>query len=233
MTPAVKLIIATTVGAWLVTVFAPSLMTGFFGLTPEAVLTQGRVWQLATYLFVHDQGGVSHILFNMLYVWMFGVELERRWGTQAFARYYFIVGIGAGLCVILGSFLPMPAAQLAWSIPTIGASGAGYGILLAWAMVFPHRQILFMLIFPINARVFAILMGAISFFYVVGGRAGPVSDIAHLGGMVIGYLYLKGPGNLRLDMKYHLTRWRMERLRRKFDVHRGGRGDGGWNDRIH
>jgi hypothetical protein len=76
-------------------------------------------------------------------------------------------------------------------------------------------------------------MGAISFFYVVGGRAGPVSDIAHLGGMVIGYLYLKGPGNLRLDMKYHLTRWRMERLRRKFDVHRGGRGDGGWNDRIH
>jgi membrane associated rhomboid family serine protease len=233
MTPAVKAIIFTNIGAWVLTLFAPGLLIGWFGLTPEAVVTQGRVWQVATYLFIHEPGAIGHILFNMLFVWMFGVELERRWGTQAFTRYYFVVGVGAGVCVMVASFLPMPAAQLAYRIPTIGASGAAYGLLLAWAMVFPHRNILFMLVFPINARVFALLMGAIAFFYVAGGSSGPVSHVAHLGGLVIGWLYLKGPGNLRLDLKYHLARWRMERMRRKFDVHRGGRGGGGWNDRIH
>lgn len=231
ITPAVKVIILVNVAVWLVTLVAPAFMTGFFGLTPESVIERGMLWQVVTFLFVHDPGGIGHILFNMLYIWMFGVELERRWGTQAFTRYYFVVGVGSGVCVILGSLLPIEAAALSYAVPTIGASGAGYGVLLAWALVFPHRQILFMLIFPLNARVFAILMGAIAFFYVAGGRGGPVSDVAHLGGMVVGYFYLKGPTNMRLDLSYQLARWRMARLRKKFDVHRGGRG--GWNDRVH
>ena len=231
MTPAVKAILLANVAVWLLTLAAPNLIVGLFGLTPAAVLTQGRLWQVATYLFVHEPRAIGHILFNMLDVWMFGVELERRWGTQAFTRYFFIVGIGAGICVILASFLPLASAQLAYLVPTIGASGACYGLLLAWAMVFPHRQILFMLIFPINARVFALLMGVIAFFYVASDAGGPVSNVAHLGGLLIGYLYLKGPGNFRLDLQYQLARWRMARMRRKFDVHRGGRG--GWNDRVH
>jgi membrane associated rhomboid family serine protease len=231
MTPAVKAIIVANVGIFLLTLFAAGPIIAIFGLTPADVLTRGWLWQSATYLFIHSPGGISHILFNMLYVWMFGTELERRWGTQAFTRYYFVTGIGAGLCVVAAAILPFDAARDGFEATTIGASGAGYALLLAWAMVFPHRQILFMLVFPINARVFALLMGAIAFFYVASGTGGTVSNVAHLGGLVIGWLYLKRPGNLRLSVRYYLTRWRMERMRRKFDVHRGGRDD--WRDRIH
>lgn len=229
MTPAVKMIIYANIAVFVVTQFLAGPIVGFFGLTPADVLTRGRIWQPFSYLFLH--GDVLHILFNMLFVWMFGVELERRWGTQAFTRYYLITGVGAGLCVIVGGLLPLPAAQVTYFGTTIGASGAVYGLMVAWGMAFPERQILFMLIFPIKARVFVMIMAAISFLYVARGGGGTVSNIAHLGGLVIGYLYLKGPGNMRLNLQYHLTRWRMERMRKKFDVHRGGRDN--WRDRIH
>jgi membrane associated rhomboid family serine protease len=106
-----------------------------------------------------------------------------------------------------------------------------YGLLLAWALIFPHRQILFMLIFPLPARVFVLILGGIAFLSALGAGGGPVAHMTHLGGLVVGWIYLKGPKNLRLDLQYHLTRWRMERMRRRFDVHRGGRDD--WRDRIH
>ena len=231
ITPAVRAIIIANVALWLVTLVIRDPMNYAFGLVPERVLERGWLWQLATYLFIHDYGGLFHILFNMLAVWMFGVELERRWGTQAFTRYYFVTGIGAGLCVIASSFLPLAAADMAYRIPTVGASGAIYGLLLAWAMVFPNRTILFMLIFPIPARVFALIMGAIAFLGATSGGAGPVSHAAHLGGFVIGWFYLKGPRNMRLELQYRIARWRMERMRRKFNIHRGGRDD--WGDRIH
>jgi membrane associated rhomboid family serine protease len=231
MTPAVKAIIIANVAMFVITPMAPELVIGWLGLRPASVIGEARVWQVATYLFVHSPGSIGHVLMNMLMVWMFGVELERRWGTQAFTRYYFITGIGAGLCVVAASLLPMASADLTYYTPTIGASGAVYGVLLAWAMVFPDRPILFMLIFPMTARMFAILMGAIAFFSAASGSGSGISHTAHLGGLIIGYLYLKGPGNMRLNMKYHLTKWRMERMRRKFDVHKGGRDD--WRDRIH
>lgn len=229
MTPAVKAIIIANIAVFVVTLIAPAFIIGLLGLRPSAVIGEARVWQLATYLFVHSSSSFGHILFNMLYVWMFGVELERRWGTQAFTRYYFITGVGAGLCVIAASLLPFASAELAYYTPTIGASGAVYGLLLAWAMVFPDRPILFMLIFPMSARVFAMIMGAIAFFSATSGAGSGVSHTAHLGGLVIGWIYLQGPGNMRLNLQYHLTRWRMARMRRKFDVHKGGRDD--W--RVH
>lgn len=231
MTPAVKAIIFANVGVFLLTLFIPGIIVGLFGLTPADVLTRGRLWQLGTYLFIHDPNGILHILFNMLFVWMFGVELERRWGTHAFTKYYFITGVGAGLCVMLGGLLPVPGAAQSYVSTTIGASGAVYGLMLAWALAFPHRQILFMLIFPIPARVFVLIMGAIAFLYVARGSGGTVSNVAHLGGLVIGWVYLKGPRNIRLDLRYRLARWRMERMRRKFGIRRGGRDD--WHDRIH
>jgi membrane associated rhomboid family serine protease len=98
-------------------------------------------------------------------------------------------------------------------------------------MVFPHREILFMFIFPLKARWFVILVGAIAFFSALGSGGGSVAHLTHLSGLLIGWVYLKGPRNLRLDLNYHLTRWRMERMRRRFDVHRGGRDN--WRDRIH
>lgn len=102
---------------------------------------------------------------------------------------------------------------------------------MAWALIFRHRQILFMFIFPLPARVFVVIIGAIAFFSALGSSGGPVANVAHLGGLVIGWLYLKGPKDLQLAWKYRLTKWRMERMRKRFNVHQGGKG--GWNDRVH
>jgi membrane associated rhomboid family serine protease len=231
VTPAVRAILIANIGVFLVTVAAPSFVVNLFGLVPHAVLGRGYVWQLGTYLFVHSPTSLTHILFNMLAVWMFGVDLERRWGTRAFTTYYFVTGVGAGVSVVLISLLPFADTRATFYAVTIGASGAVYGLLLAWAVLFPHRPILFMLLFPIPARVYALIMGALAFFAAVGAGGGPVSNIAHLGGLVVGWFYLKGPTSLRVGLRYRLTKWRMDRMRRRFNVHKGGRSD--WENRIH
>ena len=231
MTPAVRAIVYANIGVFLVTLFLPGPIVETFGLSPSSVVRDLRLWQLVTYLFVHSPTQLSHILFNMLAVWMFGVDLERRWGTGAFVRYYFITGVGAGVSMILVSFLPFAATRATFGAVTIGASGAVYGLLMAWALVFPHRQILFMLIFPLPARVYVLIMGAIAFLSAVGASGGPVANVAHLGGLVAGFVYLKGPANLRVDFRYRVTKWRMDRMRRRFNLHKGGRDD--WENRIH
>lgn len=233
MTPAVKAIIYANVAIFLITFVAGRSVIEIAGLTPQAVLEHGRVWQLATYLFVHSPVAFTHILFNMLAVWMFGVDLERRWGTAEFAKYYAITGIGAGISVVLLSLLPFDWARPSYYAVTIGASGAVYGLLMAWAILFPHRQLLFMFVFPLSARVFVLIIGAIAFFSALGTGGSGISNIAHLGGLLVGWLYLRGRRNLRLEFRYYLTRWRMERMRRKFNVHQGGRGHDDWNKRIH
>jgi membrane associated rhomboid family serine protease len=232
MTPAVRAILFANLGAFVATLLLPKLMVDLFGLTPQAFLERAWLWQIVTYLFLHHPGAVTHILFNMLALWMFGVDLERRWGTQAFTRYYFITGIGAGISTVLISLLPLDSVRSLYSVPTIGASGAIYGLLMAWAIVFPHRTILFMMLFPLPARIVVLIMGTIAFLSAVSVSGGVVNEFAHLGGMVAGWLYLKGPTNLHLDLKYRLTKWRMDRMRRRFDVHRGGRDDH-WNNRVH
>src|SRR5579871_5093865 len=96
----------------------------WLGLTPAAVVKELAIWQLVTYMFLH--GGIGHILWNMLALWMFGAELESVWGTRRFLQFYFFSGIGAGVCVVLLNYI------LPWgnpSIPTIGCSGAIFGIL--------------------------------------------------------------------------------------------------------
>jgi membrane associated rhomboid family serine protease len=233
MTPVVKrLVIANTV------VFAAQFfsfaflqsdwLVSAFGLSPRAVLSEFQIWRLATYLFLHDPGGFTHVLFNMLALWMFGVDLERRWGSIGFLKYYAVTGIGAGLVTVVVSLLPFAATRGIFEGVTIGASGAIYGLLLAWAVLFPARQILFMFVFPLSARIAALLMGAMAFLGAVSGRNGAVAEATHVAGFVIGWLYLKGHSRLVLDVKYRIAKWRMARLRRRFDVHRGGK-----NDRIH
>ena len=233
-TPAVRGIIIANVAVFLLTFLSPDAIIGTFGLIPRAVVEHGRVWQLFTYLFLHSTTSIMHILFNMLAVWMFGVDLERRWGSRAFLRYYFVTGVGAGICTVLASWLPFASAHASYDAATIGASGAVYGLLLAWGVLFPDRQILFMLIFPLRARVYVAIIGAIAFFSAVSAANPGVANVAHLSGLAIGWLYLQGPRNLRLEWQYRMTRWRMDRLRRKFEVHRGGRGGGDdWERRIH
>jgi len=227
MTPAVKAILFANVGAFLLTYIAGDVLIGLLGLSPKAVFEQAQIWRVATYLFLHDPNGFTHILFNMLSLWMFGVDLERRWGTPAFVRYYAITGIGAGIATAVIALLPFDATRAMYDVPTIGASGAIYGLLLAWAVLFPNRQILFMFIFPLPARVAALLMGAMSFLSAASGRSGSVAEATHLSGLLIGWIYLNGPTNLRLNLQYRMTKWRMDRMRKRFSVHKGGRDDNG------
>jgi membrane associated rhomboid family serine protease len=232
MTPAVRAIIYANIAVFLIELFIPNPLIEAFGLTPALAVGQLHVWQLVTYLFLHSPSQLSHILFNMLAVWMFGVDLERRWGTRAFVRYYFITGIAAGVSMILVSLLPFDSTRATYTAVTIGASGAVYGLLMAWALIFPQRQILFMLIFPLTARVYVLIMGAIAFLSATAASGGAVANVAHLGGLLAGFVYLKGPRDLRLELKYRLTKWRMDRMRRRFSVHKGGRDDD-WGNHVH
>ena len=114
---------------------------------PSDVVTHVYIWQLVTYMFLHQ--GIGHILFNMLALWMFGTEFERLWGTRRFLRFYFFCGVGAGLCVIVGNYLFGNP-----DVATVGSSGAIYGILLASAVMWPDRQMLFYFLIPHQDEIF-------------------------------------------------------------------------------
>src|SRR5262249_17039696 len=180
-----------------------------FGLTPALVTHNFYLWQLVTYIFLHDTGQFLHILFNMLALWMFGSELESLWGTKQFTKFFFLCRIGAGVfTVLLSRNSP---------VTTIGASGAIYGILAAYGILFPNRIIIF-LIFPIPAKWFVIGLGAIAFISSFSASGSGIAHIAHLGGMLCGLVYLKG-GRFIHDIRYYYDRWHRNRLRRKFDVY--------------
>ena len=225
ITPAVKWLIIANVVMFVATlIYEPIIL--LLGLTPQIVVERFWIWQLATYLFLH--GGPVHILFNMLGVWMFGVELERLWGTRQFLKYYAITGIGAGLTV-LAVGLVLGSGSETYRFPTIGASGALYGLLVAFAYYYPDRPLLMFFLFPIPAKYFVMIVGAMAFLSAPQSR---VSEAAHLGGLVIGYLYLRaGRGGLSAEIKYRYLKWKMNRLRRKFDVYSGGRSD--WDRHVH
>jgi len=234
MTPAVKALLIANVAVWLVNLIVPALTLGL-GLSPQDVFTRGAFWQPFTYMFLHDTRGFGHILFNMLALWMFGTELERMWGTRFFFKYYMVTGVGAAVSTLL---LSLFSDSVYYSL-TVGASGAIYGLLLAWAMYFPHRTIYFYFLFPIPARVFVIIIGAIAFLSSFGGPGSGVAHIAHLGGLVVGYLYLKSLRGRPLDeLRYRWLRWKMGRARNRFDVYSGGRDDDDdwkrdWKKHIH
>jgi membrane associated rhomboid family serine protease len=226
VSPAVKWIIIANIVMFVATlIYEPILI--YFGLTPQRVVRQGWIWQLGTYMFLH--GGPVHILFNMLGVWMFGTELERLWGTKFFSRFYAITGIGAGLTVMAVGLLPFAVTESTYTSITIGASGALYGLLMAFAIYYPDRPILMFLLFPVPAKYFVMILGALAF---LAGPGGEISNAAHLGGLVFGYFYLRGGrGGFTAEIKYRYLKWKMNRLRRKFDVYSGGRSD--WDRHVH
>ena len=212
-TPAVKTLIITCVVAFLLEVFdrmagGPAFILNF-GLSPALVTHRFYLWQLVTYIFLHDPSNLLHILFNMLGLWMFGSELERLWGTRQFTKFFFICGIGAGLLTVLLS----PNS----TTPTIGASGAIYGILLAFGLLFPERIIIF-IVFPIPAKWFVAILGGLAFFSSISATGSGIAHVAHLGGMLCGFLYLRS-GRVVSGIKWRYDRWKRNRLRRKFDVY--------------
>jgi membrane associated rhomboid family serine protease len=226
ISPAVKWIIIANIAAFLLTNIFP-IVIQYLGLIPQLVIERGWIWQPFTYMFLH--AGIFHILWNMLGIWMFGVELERQWGTQFFLRYYAVTGVGAALTTLFVSLLPFGFTSTMYGAVTMGASGALYGLLLAFALYYPNRPILMFMLFPIPAKYFVMIIGAIAFFSVDNNR---VAHTAHLGGLIFGYLYLQnGRGGLSAEIKYRYLKWKMNRLRRKFDVHAGGRSD--WDRHVH
>ena len=229
LSTALKALIGANVAIFVLTTLMPSLIPRL-GLVPISVLRQFRVWQLVTYMFLH--GGLFHIIFNMLALWMFGAELERIWGTRYFLKFYFVTGIGAGALTVLFSLMPFDFAQQLQQSIIIGASGAIYGLLLAYALYFPDRPIYMYFVFPIPARVFVLIMGAIALLSSLGDVGG-VANATHLGGLVVAYAYLKGARIHPLsELKYRYWKWKINRVRRKFDVYSGGRADD-WDRRVH
>lgn len=192
----------------------------WFGLAPSGILLHGRIWQPFTYLFLH--GGILHIFFNLLYLAMFGADLEHTWGARRFYTYFFLCGAGAGLVDFL------VRALLVWTrisspallgIPTIGASGAIYGILLANAILLPHRRVwMFPLPVTVSMRLFVTIMGAIEFFLTIGDTGDGVSHICHLGGMLAGYIYLRR-GSYLYNWRNVFSDWKRRRMRKKFEVY--------------
>jgi len=222
VSPAIKIIMIVNGVAFVLTYFMPSMIQTF-GLRPADLFQRFAVWQLVTYMFMH--GGPSHILFNMLMLYLMGVELERMWGTRFFTKFYFTCGIGAGLTQVFLGILPVPFADQFYYPVTIGASGAIYGVLLAYALYFPTRQILMFFLFPVQAKYFVMILGGLALLFATGGGGG-VAHTAHLGGLLTGYLYLKGKRiNLFSEIQYRYLKWRINRMRRKFDVYSGGRRD--------
>ena len=192
-------------------------LVGWFGLIPWAVTHGLRIWQPFTYLFLH--GGLWHLLLNMLVLWMFGRDLELTWGRRRFYVYYFVCGVGAGLINILVKTIPALVGQPPSYIPTIGASGAIYGVLLAAAVVFPDRQVwLFPFPLTLPMRVYVLIIGAIAFFGTIGAAGDSVSHVSHLGGMLVGYVYLRR-GSFLYRVRNLFSDWKRRRMRRKFEVY--------------
>ena len=152
---------------------------------PVQVFPGLQVWRLFTYMFLHDVGGFGHIVFNMLALWMFGKDIEPAWGTRRFLNFYFLCGIVSGVCVVVLN-LPFGDSSRTLSAPPAPSTACS----LAFGMMFPDVTVLFSFLFPIKAKYFVMIIGAIAFLSSFQANTG-VSNFAHLGGMVFGFLYMK------------------------------------------
>ena len=142
-----------------------------------------RPWQIVTYSFLH--ANFSHLFFNMLGLWMFGTELEHVWGQRRYVTFYFASVVAAALMQLLVNFVVGAGG------PTIGASGGLFGLLLAFAMLFPNRTILLFFVIPMKAKWLAVLYGVLELYQGVYVMNSGVAHFAHLGGMLGGYLTLR------------------------------------------
>jgi len=179
-------------------------LTVIFGLTP-ALFWKGFVFQLLTFHFLH--GGLWHLLFNLLALWMFAGELELLWGRAKFIVYLVVTGIGAGLCQVV--FNP------GLDIPVVGASGIIYGILLAFGMTYPNRLIYLYFLLPLKVKWFVIFLGLIELASSVSSTAqiSGVAHLAHLGGMAFGFLFLRYD-RLFMQLRDAYYRRKLKKLRK-------------------
>ena len=173
--------------------FGDDLLTRFALFNAESPLFHS--YQVFTYMFLH--GGVSHLFFNMFALWMFGRTLEYELGSQRFFTYYMVCGVGAALIQLGVSYAEfvhtvdssgMYAATRLLAIPTVGASGAVFGLLLAFGVLHPNNRI--MLMFPpvvLKAKWFVLIYGLVELLFGMSGYQAGVAHFAHLGGMIWGF----------------------------------------------
>ncbi len=201
MTRNVKALVIANVSIWLILILIVQNMFlsqpyifQWFGLNPDRVIFDFWIWQPFTYMFLHSHS-VFHVLFNMLVLWWFGSELEARWGSRFFLLYYFVCGVGAALIylLVLVGYLLVTGHVAPLMSPVVGASGAVYGLLLAYGLIFGERVIYFMMLFPMKAKYFVMLLGLVEFLSLMGsGFSGEVANLAHLGGLIAGFIFLTG-----------------------------------------
>ena len=214
LTPAVKKIIIACVVIWATEVITVNWLgwTGMIlhlSVVPERTLLGFEIWQPFTYMWLHGPRDFTHILFNMLFLWMFGGSLEASWGGRAFWKFYIICGTGAGIAVALIGILVEPA------MPTLGSSGAIYGLVAAFAIRFPEVRVYFFGLFPIKGKHFALIpiVYALADFAT---RASGTSHVAHLAGLVIGAVLVMGwwrPSRVALDIANWMRKRRLKKFR--------------------
>ncbi len=213
ISPWVKRLIIVNVGIWFFLqlilerlVFSEAYITQFLSFTPKYFLENFFVWQPVTYMFLHSVN-IFHVLLNMVSLWFFGSELEYRWGAKSFLSYYFICGVGAAaiyFVTVVAWGLIQGEEPLVYRIPVLGASGAVFGILLAYGILFGDRVIYLMGVFPMKAKIFILVIAGIEVVTLVSDGMGGsgVANMAHIGGLVTGYIYLVG------WTRFQQKRWR-------------------------
>lgn len=178
--------------------------TSLLALTPGQVLMNGYLWQVITYQFLHAQE-VSHILLNLMMIWFIGGELEKLWGPKFFNFFMVGSGTGAGLLYLVGSYLWYMITGQGQSliIPVVGISGAVFGLLLAYGIIYGDRTFYFMMLFPIQARYFVMILGGVELLTLITSGVGgsSVANLAHLGGLVSGFTILSISAQLKRRKK--------------------------------
>ena len=158
----------------------------YFGLVPRGVLFQGRIWQIFTYPFLHADP--LHLILNLMMLVFVASDLEFHWGRKRFLQYYFFCSTAAGLLYLLLQLWLWGRGGI--EIPMVGASGAIYGCLMAYGIVFGERVLLFMMLFPMKAKHFIWILAGVEFLSTVFSGRGGLSSAAHIGGMLAGLGYL-------------------------------------------
>ncbi len=213
ISPWVKKLIMINVGIWFFiqlilekVVIGSPIITNFLSFTPKLTLEYFFIWQPVTYMFLHS-ANIFHVLLNMISLWFFGSELEYRWGWRSFLYYYFACGVGAAVIYFIAVILIgliQGSEPMVYNVPVLGASGAVFGILLAYGILFGDRIIYFFGVFPMKARYFIMLIGGIEVVSLISDGMGgsQVANMAHIGGLVTGYIYLL------LWTRWQQNRWR-------------------------
>lgn len=193
MSKTVKNLLIINVAAFICIHIFPAIdWLGIFGLAPRYVFSGLRLWQFVTYLFLHI--GLFHLSVNMLMLYFFAPAIEKVWGAKRFLFYYFFTGIGAGLCSVL-----LDARS---TVPVVGASGAIFGLLVAFALLFPETVILVFFVFPMRIRPAVLFFAVFNLLGALSAAPSGIAYYAHLGGALFGYLYFQRdkffpPGYLR------------------------------------